>query len=324
MKRSISYKHYFSEGEKVCGVILVENHHNKNMQKLYPHLWFDKGVKEATTFYTSVFPESKVHSISTITGTPSGDCDIVSFSLMGQDFMAIDAGPYFVPNPSISFMVALDSVEEVDRLWNALIDGGTALMEINSYPFSERYGWLKDKYGFSWQLMYSKETSVQSIAPSLLFVGDVCGKAEEAKDFYISIFKGTDTPGHLDRYDGVESQDKAGTLKYARFSLFGKELVVMDSAYAHEFAFNEAISLVVECDNQEEIDYYWERLSAAPESEQCGWLKDKYGVSWQIVPSRMNEMMKTGTKEQVERLTASFLQMKKFNIAELERAFNNQ
>jgi predicted 3-demethylubiquinone-9 3-methyltransferase (glyoxalase superfamily) len=80
------------------------------------------------------------------------------------------------------------------------------------------------------------------------------------------------------------------------------------------------VSFIVNCDNQKEIDYYWRKLSAVPESEQCGWLKDKYGVSWQIVPTVMNEMMASGNKEKIDRITQAFFKMKKFNIAELKKA----
>jgi predicted 3-demethylubiquinone-9 3-methyltransferase (glyoxalase superfamily) len=95
----------------------------------------------------------------------------------------------------------------------------------------------------------------------------------------------------------------------------------MESAHNHEFAFNEAVSFLVRCEDQGEIDYYWDKLSAVPEAEQCGWLKDKYGLSWQIAPTRMDEMMRSATPEQMERLTRAFLPMKKFNLAALEKAY---
>jgi predicted 3-demethylubiquinone-9 3-methyltransferase (glyoxalase superfamily) len=87
------------------------------------------------------------------------------------------------------------------------------------------------------------------------------------------------------------------------------------------FKFNESISFMVYCDTQEEIDYYWEKLSAVPEAEQCGWLKDKYGMSWQIVPTVMEEMMKDKDEKKIARLTEAFLKMKKFDIAELKKAY---
>lgn len=150
------------------------------MHKITTHLWFDKEAKEAAEFYVSIFKDSKITNTIVVKDTPSGDCDVVSFELNGQPFMAISAGPYF--------------------------------------------------------------------------------------------------------------------------------------------KFNEAISFVVKCDTQEEIDYYWEKLSAVPESEQCGWLKDKYGVSWQIVPSLMDDIYKEKDEAKLARVTQAFLKMKKFDIAELEKA----
>ena len=151
------------------------------MQKITPHLWFDKEAKEAAEFYTSVFPKSKIKDTTTLQDTPSGTVDIVTIELLGQEFMLLSAGPLF--------------------------------------------------------------------------------------------------------------------------------------------KFNEAISFIVYCDTQEEIDYYWGKLSAVPEAEQCGWLKDKYGLSWQIVPTAMGDMLKDKDKEKLARVTEAFLKMKKFDIAAFERAY---
>lgn len=296
------------------------------MQKITPHLWFDKEAKEAAGFYASVFPNSKVTNVTTIHDTPSGDCDIVSFTLAGQSFMAISAGPIFKFTPAVSFLVACTSKEEVDALWAKLSAGGTALMELGTYPFSERYGWTKDKYGLSWQVMHMGARPItQKITPTLMFVGGVCGKAEEAINLYTSVFpfdpaQGKSSIGNIMRYDASAAPDKEGTITHAGFTLFGQAFAAMDSAHKHEFAFNEAISFIVHCDTQEEIDAYWGKLSAVPTSEQCGWLKDKFGVSWQIVPTVMDAMMASGDKEKVARVTAAFMQMKKFDIAALQKA----
>jgi predicted 3-demethylubiquinone-9 3-methyltransferase (glyoxalase superfamily) len=295
-----------------------------NSQKIVPHLWFDKEAREAAGFYTAVFDDSRILNVTTIYDTPSGDCDIVSFELCGQRFMSISAGPLFKFNPSVSFHVACKAKEEVDALWEKLIEGGTALMPLDSYPFSERYGWLQDKYGLSWQLIYvgGKEVS-QKIIPALMFVGDVCGKAEQAIKFYISVFRDGSVDNVM-RYGSGEAPDEEGTVKYADFTLLGTKFGAMDSAHPHEFAFNEAVSFMVLCDTQEELDSYWKKLSAVPESEQCGWLKDKYGLSWQIVPSAMDAMMGSGNKETTARVTQAVLEMKKLDIAALEKAYRNQ
>ncbi len=306
------------------------------MQKIVPHLWFNTEAKEAAQFYTTVFsdsnfPTSKINNISTIHNTPSGDCDIVSFELWGYKFMAISAGPFFKCNPSVSFMVNFDSsqdkdaAKQLDKVWEKLKTDGKVLMPLQKYPFSEHYGWIQDKYGISWQLILTNPTGEQRpvIIPSLLFTGDVCGRAEEASEYYLSVFKNAKR-GQLARYGAGQETDKEGTLMFSDFQLEGQWFAVMDSARKHDFQFNEAISFIVHCDTQAEIDYYWEKLSANPASEQCGWLKDTFGVSWQIVPTAMDEMMSAKDPEKVARVTRAFLQMKKFDMAVLRRAYSGE
>ena len=206
-------------------------------------------------------------------------------------------------------------------VWNRLSDGGTVLMPLDKYPFSERYGWIQDKYGVSWQLILSNPEGEErpTIVPSLLFAGEQCGKAEEAIQFYLSVFKNS-RQGHMVRYPQGTEPDQAGTIMFADFMLENQWFAAMDSARGHAFRFNGAISFMVYCDTQEEIDYYWEKLSAVPEAEQCGWLMDKFGLSWQIVPRELDEMLSTGTPEQIARVTAAFLKMKKLDLTELRRA----
>ena len=304
------------------------------MRKITPHLWFDKEAKEAAKFYAALIPNSTVKKITTLHNTPSGDCDVVSFELAGQPFMAISAGPFFKFNPSVSFHTKCNAKSEVDAIWAVLSQGGKILMPLDAYPFSERFGWVEDKYGLSWQVIFVGEHEIaQRITPALMFVGSVCDKAEEAVDFYASVFR--DSPGAaqaggstkadiLARYDKGEEPDKEGTVRYASFTLLGQEFVAMDSAWEHKFAFNEAVSFIVPCDAQEEIDYFWEKLSADPSAGQCGWLKDKYGLSWQITPTVLNDMMSGSDKEQIARVTQAFLKMKKFDIAALKRAYGAQ
>jgi len=301
------------------------------MQKIIPHLWFDKEAKEAAKFYTSVFNDSKITNIISLHDTPSGDCDVVSFKLCGQPFMAISAGPLFKFNPSVSFIVNFDpsrkkdARENIDVAWEKLLAGGTVLMPIQEYPFSKRYGWIQDKYGLSWQLILTGPEGEErpEIAPSLLFVGDVYGKVEEAINFYLSVFKDSKM-GTIVRYGAGQEPDKEGAIMFADFKLLDLWFAAMESAHDHKFAFNEAVSFIVNCEDQKEIDYYRENLSAVSESEQCGWLKDKFGISWQIVPAVMDEMMQRGSPEQIARVTQAFLKMKKFDIEELQRAYEGR
>jgi predicted 3-demethylubiquinone-9 3-methyltransferase (glyoxalase superfamily) len=291
------------------------------MQKITTHLWFDTQAREAGEFYTSTFGGSRVKSVTTLHDTPSGDVDVVVIDIAGHEFTLISAGPLFKFNPSISFLVSCATKEEVDALWGALSDGGTARMELGAYPFSERYGWVQDRYGLSWQVMFAGGRPIaQKITPVLMFTGKQAGNTEAAIRFYASVFHDSKV-GDMMRYGAGEEPDAEGSVKFARFKLEGQQFAAMDSAREHGFAFNEAISLMVNCENQEEIDYYWERLSADPRSEQCGWLKDKYGVSWQVVPTEMNEMMAHGTPQQIARVTEEFLKMKKFDVAKLREAY---
>jgi predicted 3-demethylubiquinone-9 3-methyltransferase (glyoxalase superfamily) len=290
------------------------------MQKIIPHLWYDKEAKEAATFYAGLLEQSKILKTNVIEGTPSGDAELVTFELAGQEFMAISAGPYFKFNPSLSLMVLCDTVEEVNVKWQALSENGTALMPLAAYPFSKWYGWIQDRYGLSWQLMLTEgKRSGQKIQVSLLFSKDSNGKAEEALHYYIDVFNDAEIVTMV-AYEAGEADSAKAKIKYASFKLFGMEFSAMDHGYDADFTFNEAFSLIVNCKDQAEIDYYWEKLSAVPEAEQCGWLKDKYGVSWQIVPENMGDLLSSGTKDEIKRVTEAFLEMKKFDIALLEKA----
>jgi predicted 3-demethylubiquinone-9 3-methyltransferase (glyoxalase superfamily) len=290
------------------------------MSKITPHFWFDKEAKEATALYVSLFANSQIKNITTIKDTPSGDCDTVSFELAGQDFMAISAGPYFKLNPSISLFVVFETEAEIDAVWKKLVDGGKVLMEYATYPWAQKYGWLEDKYGLSWQLSLSEHHKLdQKITPMLMFTGNMAGKTKEALESYTHIFPESKIEMQVP-YEKGEG-DTEGFIKHSRFTLGGQGFMAMDSSAQHQFNFNEAVSFIVHCKDQTEIDYYWEKLSAVPEAEQCGWLKDKYGVSWQIVPDVMNDMMSKGTPEQLAKVTQCFLQMKKFDILKLQEAY---
>ena len=292
------------------------------MKNITPHFWFDKQAKEAANFYTNLFPNSKVDNVTTLKDTPSGDCDVVSFTLANQAFMGISAGPYFKINPSISFFVACDTQEEIEKLNQSLSEGGIYLMPYDTYPWAQKYAWLQDRFGVSWQLSLSTTHNYsQKITPFFMFTGPVAGKAKEAIDYYTSIFPNSklNTVVNYEEGDG----DKVGTIKHSQFTLNNQLFMAIDSSLDHKFNFNEALSLIVTCDTQEEIDHYWQKLSAVPEAEQCGWLKDKFGVSWQIVPTIMDEMMTKGTDEQRAKVTAAFLKMKKFDIKTLQEAYNS-
>ncbi len=297
-----------------------------------PNLWFDREAEEAARLYTSVFNNSRVGKVVRAgkagfetTGLTEGTVVTVEFELERQHFIGINGGPLFKFNPSISFMASCAAKEEVDAIWNKLIDGGSALMELGAYPFSERYGWVQDRYGLSWQVMYSGGRPItQKITPTLMFTGDNSGKAETAVRFYASVFHNSKA-GEITRYGKGQEPDKEGTVTHAAFTLEGQQFAAMDSAREHGFTFNEAISLMIGCRTQAEIDYYWDKLTSEGGQESvCGWLKDRFGVSWQVTPTVLGEMLGDKDPAKVERVTNAFLKMKRFDIATLKRDFEGK
>lgn len=292
--------------------------------KMMIHLWFDTQAAEAAAFYQSVFDDTRLLSRRKLSGTPSGEVELLTLEIGDIALMLLSAGPEFRINPSISFMVSCRTKGEVRRYWDTLSDGGETMMPLDAYPFSELYGWVQDKFGVSWQLLYTGDAPVRArVKPSLLFVGDNAGRAEEAIGYYTGIFRNSEAR-MVSRYGEGFAPNKPEMLNYADFSLEGQSFSIMDSAYDHAFGFNEAVSILVNCDTQEEIDYYWGTLSAVPEAEQCGWIKDQFGVSWQISPTVMNDMLSDADPAALACVTRAFLQMKKFDIAALERAYRGE
>ena len=298
-------------------------------QTIVPNLWFDSQAEEAARLYTSLFKHSKIGAITSygkagfeVHHMPEGTAMTIEFTVEGRRFVALNGGPLFRFNPSISFLVACDTKQEVDRLWAKLSEGGTALMELGEYPFSQRYGWTTDRYGLSWQVMHAASMDVtQRITPTLMYVGKQSGHAEEAINLYTTVFKNSKIGGIL-RYGRGEEPDAEGTIKHAEFTLNGQGFAAMDSAFSHDFTFNEAISLIVECNTQKEIDHHWASLtSGGGEEGMCGWLKDRFGVSWQVTPTILTEMLKSRDKKKVERVTNAFLKMKKLDISDLKKAY---
>jgi predicted 3-demethylubiquinone-9 3-methyltransferase (glyoxalase superfamily) len=291
------------------------------MMKIVPCVWFDGTAAKAARLYLSAFRDASVLDESVLNDTPSGDAELINMLISGQSFTLMSAGPEFKPNASISFLVSCNSSSEVDRLWSDLAPQGKELMPLGGYPFSPRYGWIEDRFGISWQLYFAQNQGPRpKIIPTLMFTGNVCGKAQEAMRFWTSIFANSSL-GQILPYGTDEGPDAAGTVKHGEFTLEGQLFAAMDSAGAHDFGFTEGLSFQVRCETQDEIDRFWLALSAHPENENCGWLKDKYGVSWQITPRRLEEMMSGGNPERTARVVQRFLKMKKMDIAELERAY---
>jgi predicted 3-demethylubiquinone-9 3-methyltransferase (glyoxalase superfamily) len=286
----------------------MQNVKNRVMQKIRPFLWFDGKAEEAAKFYTSIFKNSEIRSISQMSAT---------FQLDGLEFIALNGGPQFKFSPATSFFVECERREELDAEWKRLSKGGTVLMELAAYPFSEKFGWVQDEFGVSWQLNLAGRK--QTITPFLMFVGEQHGKAEEAMSFYISLFENSSVT-RIERYGAGEAEAE-GTVKHAKFALNGQRFMAMDSGREHPFTFTPAISFFVSCDTQEEINYFWEKLSAGGEKSRCGWLKDKFGVSWQIVPPVLGEFLNDEDEEKSERVMKAMLEMDKLDIKALRRAY---
>lgn len=297
-------------------------------QKITPNLWFNGNAEEAVEFYTSVFPDGRTGQVvhypnSAEEGLADFQLDMagrvlsVDFVLADYAFTAINAGPEFRFNPSISLMVNFDpsrdprARQQLDELWAKLLEGGQELMPLQKYDFSEYYGWVQDKYGLSWQLILTDPLGEPRpfIMPVLMFGDQSQNRANEAIHYYTSIFsKARRGPSYP--YGVVTGPATPEALMFADFTLEDQWFVASDAGVDQGFNFNEAVSLSVVCRDQQEIDYLWQNLSASPNHEQCGWCRDQFGVSWQIVPADMNELMaRPGAY-------AKLLQMKKIEISE--------
>jgi len=274
---------------------------------IYPCLWFDGNAKAAAELYCSVFENSKIVDDSPM---------VVTFELNGKLIMGLNGGPMFKFNPSGSLFVYCESLVEANSVWDKLIEGGKELIPIDKYPWSERYGWLEDKFGFTWQISVADEQNARlQITPSLLFTGKQFGRAEEAIGFYGSVFKHSSTEMMVKYPD---SDPNSGKVMYSVFNLNHYNIIAMDGPGVHDYTFNEAVSFVVSCKNQEEVDYYWDKLTEGGSESQCGWLRDKFGVSWQIVPEILSALMSDPSRS--ARVVNAFMQMKKFDIAALLNA----
>jgi predicted 3-demethylubiquinone-9 3-methyltransferase (glyoxalase superfamily) len=295
------------------------------MQRVKPFLWFNDQAEEAVKFYTSLFENSKTFKIfrydsagSDVSGRPKDSVMSINFQLAGQEFVALNGGPQFTFSPAISFFVYCKSTQEIDTLWEQLVQSGTVLMELKKYPFSEKYGFLTDRFGVSWQLILSDRSEKQKIVPSLLFVNKQFGKAEKAIQFYSSVFK--DSRIHvIHRYGPGEGQTE-GSVAHAVFELLGQNFIAMESSLQHEFTFSLGTSFVVDCKNQEEVDYYWEKLAQGGQTSQCGWLEDQFGVSWQVVPTILEKLMEDPNPAKSEQVMQAMLKMTKLDIHLLEQA----
>jgi len=298
-----------------------QNPDKSNAERIAPFLWFAYNAEEAMNFYMNCFKNSQITSKSyyneeaaKASGQPKDSLMSASFTLNGQEFMVLNGGPVFQFNPAISLFVNCETEKETDELWNKFSDGGKVLMGYKTYPFSKKYGWIQDKFGLSWQLNCTE--TPQKIAPCLMFTGKQAGRAEQAINYYMSLFKNSGVQV-LARYEHEEG-DMEGNIKHARFTLNDEDFIAMDSHIENDFSFTPAVSFMVFCKTQEEIDYLWSNLTNGGKEIECGWLEDKFGISWQIVPEKLNQLLSNPDPVKAKKAMHAMLQMKKLVIAELE------
>jgi predicted 3-demethylubiquinone-9 3-methyltransferase (glyoxalase superfamily) len=282
------------------------------MQKIIPCIWFNADAGAAVKFYTAAFKKSKVRKMTRynkesakVSGQKQGSVMTIDFLINNQNFIALNGGPFFKQTPAVSLFVQCKTVKDVDALFRKLSKGGEVMMPLAKYPFSERYAFFKDRFGVSWQVIVGKK---EQISPCFLFVGKSYGKAKHAVEFYSKVFRNS-------KIMQQEMQGKA--VAHAVFLLEGHEFRAMDGQGEHKFGFTGAISFMVMCKEQKEIDYYWKALSANKKAEACGWLQDKFGISWQIVPEEMDKLI-AGKKG--DKVMSALMKMKKLDIAALKAA----
>ena len=297
------------------------------MQKITPFLWFNEEAEDAAKFYISVFDNSGIVHITRynqlsadVSGQKPGTAMTVSFNLEGQNFTALNGGPYFKLNEALSFFVYCESDSKIEKIFKKLSEGGKVIFPLDKYDWSPRYAWVIDKFGLSWQLDVDKINHSQKILPAFLFVNEKLQRVKEVVDYYSAIFPGSKTlmEWPYDKSAGMPE----GTLLFAQFKLADHLFNAMSGPGIHHFDFNEAFSFVVNCNDQDEVDYYWNTLTADGGMEsRCGWLKDKFGVSWQIVPARLIELLGDPDPVKAQKVTSGMLQMKKIIISDLEKAY---
>lgn len=293
-------------------------------QKIVPYLWFDNQAEEAVDFYINGLEESRKGNVVAYTeigqeqhGQEPGSVMTIEFEVLGFKMVALNGGPFFEFNPSISFFVICRDQEEIRAYWNHFSQGAKILMPLESYDWSESYGWLQDKYGVSWHFMVEEPVvTVDPIHPMLLFTGQRHGQSEEAMKFYTSIFDNAEIEGIL--YYGKENPYAKGKVQHAQFLLEGQGFMTMDSGEEYDFAFNESISFLINCVNQEEIDYYWNKLTQKGEEQPCGWLKDRFGISWQVTPKNLDQLLGDGQSTESKKAIETFFKMKKIEIQKLQ------
>ncbi len=191
-------------------------------------------------------------------------------------------------------------------------------MPLDAYPWSARYASVQDRFGVSWQVITGQRSAHgDTVVPCLMFANGLHGRAAEALRFYAEAFPGGEVTA-LEHYGPGEGP--AHTIKHGRAVLAGQELIAMDTHGEHGFTFDEELSLQVMCADQAAVDHFWQALSSGGSTSVCGWLKDRFGVSWQVVPTAIAEWMTSGDVAARDRAFGAMMKMTKPDIAALEAA----
>lgn len=277
-----------------------------SQQKIVPNIWSQAVAEEQAEFYASVFRDCSfevtgrypTEGLLDFQKEMAGKPVTVDVTLAGTALTLINAGAEFTPNPTVNLMLNFDPVlyedasEYQDSVFAALSEEGFVMMPLEKYPFSEKYAWVQDKYGVSWQLILTNPEGDPRpfVMPSLMFCGPAQNRCRDAVDTYIGLVPDSDW-GNVAEYPEQSGPAPAGAIMFSEFRLAGQWFTAMDSGIEQPFAFSEGMSLMLLAKDQEEIDRYWETLSTVPEAEKCGWCKDAFGLSWQVVPENMGELM---------------------------------
>ena len=284
---------------------------------IFPCLWFDGNGKEAADFYCELFG-----------GTISADTPVVlNIDLFGQKLMFLNGGPQFEKNASVSFTILCETEEELQKYWTQISENGNVLTELSEDLRSKKYGWVRDQFGVTWQLNFSGNQDDQKIIPTLMFVHQNNGKAKQAREFYTSIFPNSSIGGVLNHNTGGGNQkaEVGGNLHRADFKIDHYSMICMENSHEYQFNFNEGISMVVMTDDQKETDHLWNSLiQNGGKPSMCGWLIDQFGLSWQIVPKRLLELMNDFEQpDKAQNVIIAMLSMEKIIISDLEEAYNS-
>ncbi|MEB3222461.1 MAG: VOC family protein [Candidatus Sericytochromatia bacterium] len=290
------------------------------MPSIAPCIWCPGNAELVAEFYTGLFVGGAIQHTSHYTSgmpLPAGTVLLVEFSIAGQTFQALNGEAPIPLTPSLSFFVEADTADELRRLFGPLVEGGEVLMPLDAYPWSPCYAWVRDRFGVSWQLRQVEAAPAGvRILPSLMYSDAQRGRARDAIALYTGLFPDSEVLA-------VEHHGEGGHLiALARLRLGPQPLVVMDSPIDHGFTFTEGLSLSVCCTDQAEVDRLWDVLTAGGRPGPCGWLQDRFGVSWQIVPAALIHLQRQGNEVANARMFQAMLGMGRLDLATLERAWH--